>query len=572
MRPKLLLPLLVALFSTPVLFSQSIARYDIVIDEIMADPSPQVGLPNAEYIELKNTSGHDLDLSGCRLRTTSSSSGAFPSYILPADSFLVISSTTNAPLFSSYGRSLGIPSFPSLLNEGTMLILQTKEGSVIHAVNYMSSWYQNAVKAEGGWSLEMIDTQNPCEGAANWKVSIDAKGGTPGRKNSVDGSHQDETPPQLISTYSTDSLTVVAVFNEPLDSLSASTRSKYSFGNGLQVSSVTPEAPLFDIVTIRLIQPMQKRVQYDLTVSGVTDCKGNTIAAYNKARAGWAEEALAGDIVINEILFDPRSGASDYVELYNNSNKILDASHLYLANRNATGEISSVKKLTDITKLIFPGDYLVLTEDANSLQKEYLVKDASTILVMPALPSYPDDKGNVIITNLQGELLDEVPYTSKWHFALIGDPEGVALERIDPSAASSDPGNWHSAASTAGYGTPGYRNSQYGSNESSGSTVEVSPKVFSPDNDGYDDIAYIRYMVEERGYVANISIYNSNGIPVRLLVRNQTMGLNGYWAWDGLDDKNQKLPGGHYIIFTEIFNLQGKKKQFKNTIVLAKKN
>ncbi|HJW18141.1 MAG TPA: gliding motility-associated C-terminal domain-containing protein, partial [Flavisolibacter sp.] len=259
-------------------------------------------------------------------------------------------------------------------------------------------------------------------------------------------------------------------------------------------------------------------------------------------------------------------------EVYNNSDKIIDASHLYVANRNTAGEISSVKKFSVLPQLIFPGDYLVLTEDAISLQKEYLVKDPSSIMTLSSLPSFPDDKGNAIVTNLQGQIVDEVPYSAKWQFALIGDMEGVALERIDPSGSSIDAGNWHSAASTAGYGTPGYRNSQYGSNESGGATIEVSPKIFSPDNDGLDDIATIKYLVEERGYVANITLFNSNGMPVRFLARNQTLGMNGYWNWDGLDDKQQKLPRGTYIIYTEIFNLQGKKKQFKHTIVLARKN
>ena len=49
-----------------------------------------------------------------------------------------------------------------------------------------------------------------------------------------------------------------------------------------------------------------------------------------------------------------------------------------------------------------------------------------------------------------------------------------------------------------------------------------------------------------------------------------TLGLQGYWIWDGLDDKKLKLPVGTYIVFTEIFNLDGKKENFKNIVVLAR--
>ena len=164
----------------------------------------------------------------------------------------------------------------------------------------------------------------------------------------------------------------------------------------------------------------------------------------------------------------------------------------------------------------------------------------------------------------------KVNYSDDWHFKLIDNAEGVSLERIDPGSPSQNPDNWHSAASTAGYGTPGYKNSQFKNQQSIAATIEVLPKVFSPDNDGFDDIATVQYKITEPGYVANITIFDAAGRPIRNLVRNGTLSTNGYWNWDGLDDKGLKLPVGAYILFTEIFNLQGKKERFKNVVVLAR--
>jgi hypothetical protein len=537
----------------------------------MADPTPQVGLPNAEFIELKNVSGKTLNLAGWRLSTSSSISGSFPSYDLPADSFLIISSTSNVSLFNSFGRTLGIPSFPSLSNDGTVLSLMSKEGKTIHAVNYSSAWYQNTIKSDGGWALEMIDTHNPCTGISNWKASTDANGATPGKKNSVDAINNDETPPQLIRTFAIDSLTLVAVFDEPLDSASASLVSNYAITNGISITSASPQAPLFDQAILKLSVPLQPKNIYSLTITNLHDCKGNIIGAYNKVSTGLAEEASPTDIIINEILFDPRPNAFDYVELYNKSNKILDGNKLYIANRNASGAIGSAKKLSETSFYIYPGDYIVLTEDATSLAHEYLLQNPKNVLVLSSLPSYPDDKGTVVITNLQGEAVDEVTYSAKWHFALLSDAEGVALERVDPNGASQDAGNWHSAASTVGYGTPTYKNSQNKVAESIDAAIDVTPKIFSPDNDGCDDLTTISYQVEATGYIANVTIFNSSGNSVRHLLKNATLGLKGSWNWDGLGEKDQKLPIGTYIIYAEIFNLQGKKQQFKKTVVLARK-
>jgi Lamin Tail Domain/CHU_C Type IX secretion signal domain len=550
------------------LFAQN--RYDVVIDEIMADPTPQIGLPNNEWIELKNTTTAPVNLLNWRIGDATGQSGPMPAFILQPDSFVIVCTGSAVAAMSSFGTTISVTSFPSLDNDGDQLLLKAANWLTVHGVGYTSAWYQNEVKKDGGWTLEMIDTKSPCAGSNNWKASINTSGGTPGKKNSVDAVNNDATSPQLKRAYTIDNTTIVLVYDEPVDSLSGATLVNYTVDGGLTFISTTTVAPLFNLVQLKTSTALSANTVYTITASNIKDCKNNTIGAANKVKVGLPVDVAAGEWIINEILFNPKSNAHDYVEFYNNSNKIFDAAKLYIANRNTSGVISSIKFLSAVPLYIFPGDHIVVTEDANNLALNYLVKNPDNVLIVSSMPSFSDDEGVVIALNFQGNVVDEVKYKDDWHFKLIDDAEGVALERIDPVAASQDAGNWHSAASTAGYGTPTYKNSQYKQTGIVDATITILPKVFSPDNDGRDDIATVQYQVTEPGYIANITIFDAAGRPVRNLVRNGTLALTGYWNWDGLDDKGNKLAVGTYIFFTEIFNLQGKKKQFKNTVVLAR--
>ena len=568
MKLRLIILLILLVVGCAKAFSQQ--RFDIVIDEIMADPSPQVGLPNIEYIELKNVSGQDVNLQGWKLTTLTATSGSFGNYTLPADSFLIITSTSGAASFTGFGRVLGIPGFPALTNDGTTLRLISKEGKTIHFVSYNLTWYQNAVKEEGGWSLEMIDPHNPCSATNNWKASIDNAGGTPGKKNSVDGLNKDNEAPIVRNVWAKDGSTIVLQFDEAIDSTDAVNASRYSITPSLLINSIAVASNDFTVVELALNTSLSSGIIYNVTISGIKDCSGNARSS-QEIKLGLPQDAVALDVVVNEILFNPGPDAYDYVEFYNRSNKIIDASKLYVGNRNSAGTISSLKKLSEQPFYIFPDSYVVITENLSSLQKNYLVKNTDAVLEVSSLASFPDDKGTVVLANFQGEVVDELSYSDDWHFDLIANAEGVSLERIDPDKPTQNEDNWHSAASTAGYGTPTYKNSQYKQTNNISETVEITPKVFSPDNDGIDDIATIQYQITETGYVANISIFDVNGRIVRHLVKNATLGLKGSWNWDGLDEKGQKLLIGNYIIYTELFNLKGKKKQFKNVVVLARR-
>jgi hypothetical protein len=472
---------------------------------------------------------------------------------------------------SAFGPTISVTSFPSLDNNGDQLSLISAQGKVIHAVNYNISWYQNELKKDGGWTLEMIDTKNPCSGFTNWKASVDVKGGTPGKNNSVDASNTDKTSPKLLRAFAVDNLNITLVFDEPLDSLKAATATSYSISDGIGVpQSAITVSPVFDRVNLKLNIPLAVNKVYTITANGVTDCAGNIIGSKNTAGVGLSSVADSFDIVINEILFNPNSGGVDYVEIYNRSQKIIDAKQLYIANRNSTNVISSIQQLSTESILLFPKNFLVITEDPQIVMQQYVTTNPDAFIQVSSMPSFPDDKGDVIILNAQGKIIDEVIYSDKWHFALISNTEGVSLERIDYNAASVQ-SNFHSAATSVGYGTPGYKNSQFRIDQQVQGEITVIPEVFSPDNDGIDDFATINYSFPSPGYVANITIFDASGRPVRYLEKNALSGIKGSYIWDGLGEKQQKLSQGIYIIYTEIFNTDGKKKQFKNTIVLARR-
>lgn len=550
-------------------FSYAIAQqYAVVIDEIMADPDPQVSLPNLEWLELRNTTGGDLNLQNWRLGKPSGESGPMPSYTLKADSFVIVCTGSAVAALSAYGPVISVTSFPSLGNAGDLLYLKSSTGQVIHSVNYSDAWYQNVLKKDGGWSLEMIDSRNPCSGINNWAASTDPAGGTPGRKNSVDAVNPDDKSPGLVRAFALNATTAIITFDEPVDSSAASIAGNYSVSDGIGTAlTATPIGPVFDKVQLTFTNSFQPNLVYTLTVgSAVIDCSGNAVSARNTAKLGLASSSIDSfDIVINEILFNPTSASNDYIEIYNRSNKILNLKNLSLAN--ATG----FERVTADDFAFFPGDFMVLTESKALVLQVYVANNPDAFIEMQ-MPSFNDDAGDVRLLNEQGNIVDRVVYLDDWQFALISNDEGVALERIDYNAASQNAENWHSASSTVNYGTPTYKNSQFRVGADVQGTITIEPEIFSPDNDGRDDFTTINYSFPEPGYVANITVFDAVGRRVKNLQRNALNGIKGSYRWDGLDEKNQKLPAGIYIIYTEVFNLQGKTKKYKNTVVLAKRH
>lgn len=547
--------------------------YDVVINELMPDPDPAINLPNEEYVELKNRTNFSINLKNWNFSNLTSSKKIPDITIVPNGYVLLVGSGVAGQFLSNFGIiAYEVPSFPSLLNSGTTITLRDSNDVMISSVTYSSSWYNDVNKADGGWSLEQIDANNPCGGQNNWHASAHPNGGTPNSVNSVAANNPDITSPALDRAIVVDADTIALLFNEPLDSITLSNSLNYVFDNGL----ITPPylkaiGPEFKKVIIKLSSPMQLGIIYHVSVQNeITDCVGNPIINGSTSFA-LPETALPNDVVINEVLFDPNTGGVDFVELYNKSKKTINLKDLRIGSMDTLNNfLKDTEIITDEGYLLFPENYLVISENGSLIKQQYLTPNPKGFLNIIDLPSMNTDNDVVTLSDKAFNVIDNFKYTSKMHFPLLVNTKGVSLERIDFNRSTNDKTNWNSAAESVGFATPAYRNSQY-LQADGGSGVSLSNPIFSPDNDGYNDVLNINYNLNEPGNAANIFIYDSKGRQVRHLVRNEQLASDGVISWNGINDENEKSPIGIYVVYIEIFNLSGKVNKYKLSCTLAGK-
>jgi len=544
--------------------------FDVLINEIMADPDPPTGLPESEYIELYNRSTFPVNLEGWMIRVGSSEKD-FPAYTLPAGGFVILAANSSEPSLTGYGPFIGFSGF-TIVNTGTEITLFDKDRHVIHSISFTEDWYRNDYKKEGGWSLEQIDPLNPCGEAANWIASNDASGGTPGKMNNANASNSDNTRPVIQRIGVDDPWHIPVWFSEPMDSTTLLDPSNCIIDQGIgNPASVTLSGPDYRKITMLLANPIVQGTIYTLTIEGsFTDCAGNMISGTAMAKFAIPSATKANELIINEVLFNPAPSCTDFVEIYNRSANVFDLQWLTLAGYDTvTLGLSDISRICQESRLIFPGEYYAVTTDTAAVKACYLTTNPGGFIQVSGLPSMNDDEGAIALALGTGEIIDRMIYSDKMHYPLLTGTEGVSLERINPEQPSSILSNWHSASETVGYATPAYQNSQYGQVAQSGNEISLSPSVFSPDNDGKDDYLTISYTFEQSGNNARVSVYDATGRLVRRLVNNELCGTNGAFTWDGFTDDRTLALAGRYIIYIDIFDSEGKVKHFKKTTVLG---
>lgn len=527
------------------LVGETAVKGDIIINEFFADPTPVVGLAEVEFVEIYNKSTKYIDLTGWKLGDASADGTIVSGFISPGQYRILCASSA----IVDYPTALTVTSFPSLNNASDDLVLKDPSLIVIDKVSYIDTWYNDPVKQDGGYTLELINPYDPCSDANNWTASNALSGGTPGTVNSIYDITPDAEIPYLIAANALAPNSLELVFSEGMDSTSLVNALLSSNPTLTLQSLVIPNATPSSIL-VNFNENLTASQLYTFTYTGVADCWLN--ATTISGNFALAETPAAGDLVINELLFDPGTGGSDFVELYNQSSKVLNLKDYSLANFD-NDTIDNLQTISN-NYTLFPGEYIVLTADSVYQKNQFIAAVPGSFYQM-TLPSLNNDSSTVYLLH-NGIILDKVSYKASWHFALLDATENKTLERINPAGISNSASNWHTAAETIGFGTPGGKNSQFQTATINGD-FGTTENIFSPDNDGFQDVLQFYYQLSQPGMLATLKIYDDQGRLIKSLFRSELMDLEGTFTWDGVNDNTQKAPLGIYIAVLEAFSIDG---------------
>ena len=356
-----------------------------------------------------------------------------------------------------------------------------------------------------------------------------------------------------------------------MDSTTLMSVPSYSIDNGIGTPiSADPVEP--DYASVRLTMPssLSAGVIYTITVGSVKDCAGNLLSSGSSSQFAIPQSPEANDIVINEIMFDPKTEGVEWVELYNRSEKIIDLKDIFLCSLDNNGNLADINQVAPGGHLFLPQKFIVLSTNGSKIKEQYSTENPESFNDMVSIPTLNNDSDDIVLTTTGQTTIDKLRYHSEWHLPLLNDAKGISLERISYENISQDANNWHSAAESVGGATPAYKNSQY-TDSGSGTEITLTPEVFSPDNDGYNDVLSISYAFDTPGMLGTVTIYDSRGRAIRSLVRNQFLAVSGIFFWDGITDDKLKAGIGIYILRFDAFDTKGKLKQYKKTCVVGGK-
>lgn len=324
-------------------------------------------------------------------------------------------------------------------------------------------------------------------------------------------------------------------------------------------------------LTVTFAAPMQPGATQRLIWKGIRARNGQTTTEgsleFTYAPDDEPDRIGPGDVVINEILYEPFSGGSEYFEVYNRTARDLSVAGLAVAVRRQDGNLSTAYPLSGAREPLQAEGYLAFTRDKAGVEAFYSVERPDKLCEIAKLPALSNSGATLVLFDAESrQVIDEAAYSPSWHDPLLRPTRGVSLERISADAPSNESANWISAAGSAGGGTPGYRNSQAGFP----SAGTQAPGFSAPVRDPVTGIYTCSYLLDKAGYTCRSEIYDTAGRLTARITVGETVGTAGTLRWDGKGTAGKPLPEGLYICYAEFIHPEGKVHRFKKAFVVRR--
>ena len=549
----------------------------IVINEIMYTPQESTN----EWFEIYNTGTETIDLKDWKWKDATSSVRTITTknILLTQGSYIIICQDS-AKLKNQF------PAIPAIIiqtvwsalnNSGDNLILIDPLNNREDSVSYKPDWGGNT----GGFSLEKLISNGESNDPLNWATSLDPAKATPGKQNSITPKPYD----LFLKSFTSD-----PIFPSQGETL----KLEFLIRNSGQNSAENFLLELFDDRNSDSIAQNNELIKsesfaelnsfdsihYEYSIQNIDTGYKNYIAKIYFAQDNdtlnnfkfkkvyvSSNASGSGGVVINEIMYDPGIGKSEWLEIFNSSGQSVNL------KKWKYKETVTTITLSDSDLYLNPGDYFIFAKDSSIFNSFENLKNLSPgqHLKFSGSLSLSNTGEYISITDSLNNVIDELTYDPAWNNPEFPDTKGISLERINPAFNSKERSNWSSCTDFRG-GTPGLKNSIYTFNQSSNANASVNPNPFSPDGDGFEDFTIIKYKLNSDFSQMRVKVFDIKGRLVRTLSNNQISGREGSIIFNGLGDDDQRLRIGIYILLIEaVDNKSGSVNIIKEPVVIAGK-
>lgn len=285
-----------------------------------------------------------------------------------------------------------------------------------------------------------------------------------------------------------------------------------------------------------------ERIEYDKSaidqnnIQICYDSSGSTIGKENSKKQ---EYPTYYPILINEIMYDVSTNNSEYIELYNTSDTLINLKGLKIYDGS-----KKFFQITDNFYIISKG-YAVLSMDSIIFNKFEYLKDSSKVFITKTSISLNNDADQVILKNYKDETIDSISYNKFWHNKALNYTKDISLEKKEPTLVSHIQNNWTSSTSSNG-GTPGKINS-INQIIDINSNLEIEPNTISYSLSKEIEIK-IKYKIDLESCFINIKIFDLSGIEHSNPYNNYFSGKSGILKYNLTNDKGFRLPPAPYIL------------------------